>query len=41
MYVCMYACMDLCMKEKNSQGDFRLMYFTAGRLDTPLILNDQ
>ena len=34
MYVCIY-------EKKNSQGDFRLMSFTAGRCGTPLILNDQ
>ena len=30
MYVCIYV-------KKNSQGDFRLMSFTAGRCSTPLI----
>ena len=34
MYVCIYV-------KKNSQGDFRLMSFTAGRCSTPLIPNDQ
>ena len=31
MYVCMYVCIYV------SQGDFRLMSFTAGRCGTPLI----
>ena len=35
MYVCMYAC--VCMYVYVSQGDFRLMTFTAGRCGTPLI----
>jgi len=35
MYVCMYVCIYV------SQGDFRLMSFTAGRCGTPLIPNDQ
>ena len=34
MYVCIYV-------KKISQGDFRLMSFTAGRCSTPLIPNDQ
>ena len=38
----MYVCMCVCIYEKKtSQGDFRLMSFTAGRCSTPLILNDQ
>ena len=42
MYVCMYVYMYVCIYEKKtSQGDFRLMSFTAGRCSTPLILNDQ
>ena len=47
MYVCMYECMYVCMYVYMcvcmyvSQGDFRLMSFTAGRCGTPLILNDQ
>ena len=40
MYVCMYVCIHVwCMYV--SQGDFRLMSFTAGRCGTPLIPNDQ
>ena len=34
MYVCMYVCM---YEKKNSQGDFRLISFTAGHLGMPLI----
>jgi len=41
IYVCMYVCMHVCMYVYVSQGDFRLMSFTAGRCGTPLILNDQ
>ena len=41
MYVCMYVCIHVCMYVYVSQGDFRLMSFTAGRCGTPLILNDQ
>ena len=43
MYVCMYmyVCMCVCIYMYVSQGDFRLMSFTAGRCGTPLILNDQ
>ena len=40
MYVCMYACVYV-QYIYVSQGDFRLMSFTAGRCGTPLILNDQ
>ena len=36
MYVCMYVYMCGCMYV--SQGDFRLMSFTAGRCGTPLIV---
>ena len=39
MCVCMYVYMCVCMYV--SQGDFRLMSFTAGRCGTPLIPNDQ
>ena len=39
MYVCMYVCMHVCMYIYVSQGDFRLMSFTAGRCGTPLIYN--
>ena len=40
MYVCMYmyVCMHVCMYVYVSQGDFRLMSFTAGRCGTPLIV---
>ena len=39
MYVCMYVCMRVCtVYIYVSQGDFRLMSFTAGRCGTPLIL---
>ena len=41
IYVCMYVCMHVCMYVYVSQGDFRLMSFTAGRCGTPLIPNDQ
>ena len=41
MYVCMYVCMHVCMCIYVSQGDFRLMSFTAGRCSMPLIPNDQ
>ena len=53
MYVCMYVCMHACVYVYIcftrwlstdiyvSQGDFRLMSFTAGRCGTPLIPNDQ
>ena len=38
MYVCMYVCMRVCtVYIYVSQGDFRLMSFTAGRCGTPLI----
>ena len=40
IYVCMYACVYV-QYIYVSQGDFRLMCFTAGRCGTPLILNDQ
>ena len=40
IYVCMYACVYV-QYIYISQGDFRLMSFTAGRCGTPLILNDQ
>ena len=33
----MYVCMHVCMYVYVSQGDFRLMSFTAGRCGTPLI----
>ena len=36
MYVCMYTCVYVCMYV--SQGDFRLMSFTAGRCGTALIV---
>ena len=39
MCVCMYVYMCVCIYV--SQGDFRLMSFTAGRCGTPLIPNDQ
>ena len=35
--VCMYAYMCVCIYV--SQGDFRLMSFTAGRCGTPLIVS--
>ena len=38
IYVCMYVCMHVCMYVYVSQGDFRLMSFTAGRCGTPLIV---
>ena len=43
MYVCMYVCMFvyMCVCMYVSQGDFRLMSFTAGRCGTALIPNDQ
>jgi len=41
IYVCMYVCMHVCMYVYVSQGDFRLMSFTAGRCGTALIPNDQ
>ena len=41
VHLCMYVCMHVCMYVYVSQGDFRLMSFTAGRCGTPLILNDQ
>ena len=41
VHLCMYVCMHVCMYVYVSQGDFRLMSFTAGRCGTPLIPNDQ
>ena len=41
MYVCMYACVYEYIYIYVSQGDFRLMSFTAGCCGTPLIPNDQ
>ena len=53
MYACVYKfhslkamqhfqlCRHVCMYIYVSQGDFRLMSFTAGRCGTPLIPNDQ
>ena len=43
IYVCMYACVYIYIYIYIyvSQGDFRLMSFTAGCCGTPLILNDQ
>ena len=38
VHLCMYVCMHVCMYVYVSQGDFRLMSFTAGRCGTPLIL---
>ena len=38
IYVCMYVCMHVCMYVYVSQGDFRLMSFTAGRCGTALIV---
>ena len=38
IYIYVYECMYVCIYvKKNSQGDFRLMSFTAGRCSTPLI----
>ena len=37
VYLCMYVCMHVCMYVYVSQGDFRLMSFTAGRCGTALI----
>ena len=34
IYVCMYVCMHVCMYVYVSQGDFRLMSFTAGPATT-------
>ena len=41
VHLCMYVCMCVCIHIYVSQGDFRLMSFTAGRCGTPLIPNDQ
>ena len=43
VHLCIYVCMHVCMHMYLyvSQGDFRLMSFTAGRCGTPLIPNDQ
>ena len=40
VHLCMYVCMYV-QYIYVSQGDFRLMSFTAGRCGTPLILNNQ
>ena len=38
VHLCMYVCMRVCtVYIYVSQGDFRLMSFTAGRCGTPLI----
>ena len=41
VHLCMHVCMHVCIYKYIyvSQGDFRLMSFTAGRCGTPLIPN--